>query len=183
MMLPKARAMLSASFPAGVYIRSLSTMFIVMLSLATFALQGCGSSGESSTAPPTNPPPPPPDFKFNIDGTTLTTQQQGNPQVFGVTPQGQFSGTVSVTIQNLPAGVSAYPPGPFNLASGVGATVTLFASASTPVGNYSIAIAGVLGQTTHTAMVNLTVNPGAPFRLSISQSNLSLWGRDFPGGP
>ena len=145
-----------------------------MLSLATFALQSCGSAGESSTTPPTNPPPPPPDFTFNIDGTALTTQQQGNPQAFGVAPEGQFSGTVLVTIQNLPAGVSAYPPGPFNLASGAGATVTLFASASTPVGNYSIAIAGVLGQTTHTATVNLTVNPGAPFRLSITQSNLSL---------
>ena len=66
MMFPKARGVLSASFPARVYILSLSITFILMLSLATFALQSCGSAGESSTTPPTNPPPPPPDFTFDI---------------------------------------------------------------------------------------------------------------------
>ncbi len=115
-----------------------------------------------------------PDFAFNIDGATLTTQQQGNPQTFGVTPVGQFSGAVLVTISNLPAGVTAYPPGPFNLASAVRETVTLFASASTPIGNYTVTIAGTLGQTKHTATIGLIVSPGAPFQLSLSQSSLSM---------
>jgi DNA-binding beta-propeller fold protein YncE len=162
----KVRVVPSASLSARV--------LMLGLSLAVFAFQGCGSAGELSTAPPTNPPPPPPDFTFNVDGATLTTQQQGNPQAFGITTEGQFVGTVLVTIQNLPAGVSAYPPGPFNLSSGAGVTVTVFASASTPTGNYTVTIAGTLGQTVHTAMINLIVNSGAPFQLSLSQNILSM---------
>jgi DNA-binding beta-propeller fold protein YncE len=161
------------SVPAPAHVRSLALAIALTLLLVTFTLQGCGSSAGSGTTPPANSPPPP-DFTFNIDGTTLTTQQQGNPQTFGVAPEGQFSGAVLVTIGNLPAGVSAYPPGPFNLASGVGATVTLFASAATPIGNYTVTIDGTLAQTAHSAKINLIVGPGAPFHLTLSQSSLSM---------
>jgi DNA-binding beta-propeller fold protein YncE len=144
--------------------------------LGLISLQGCGGGGGSSEsiapAPPVNPASP--DFTFNVQGQVLTMEQQGAPQTIGVAPEGSFTGTVEVTVQSLPTGVSLYPPGPFALGPNDEASIMVIPSSSASLGTSSIVLSGTLGTVTHSATISLTIQPPAPFHLSLSTNAISL---------
>ena len=67
-----------------------------------------------------------------------------------------FSGTVSVSVAGLPAGVTV-APATLTLATGTPQTLTFTAAANAVAGTSSVSVTGVSGALTHTATLTLTV--------------------------
>src|SRR5579863_2175206 len=105
---------------------------LVMLVLA-HALASCGGGGSNVAQPP---PPPEPGFTVGIQAPSIPLEIQGISQGQSVSIQAVsgFSGTVSLSLQNLPAGVSTAPVFPLQLSPGQSQYFSLMASSSASVG-------------------------------------------------
>jgi hypothetical protein len=119
---------------------------------------------------------PPPDFTLSLNPSSLTLQQgsSGTTQLT-ITPQGGFTGTVSLSLLNAPPGVTLSPtsvnvPGP-NL---VTQTLTLSVASGVPTGSYGLQLIAISGSFVKTANLSLTVTPGPDFTLSLNPSSLTL---------
>lgn len=78
-----------------------------------------------------------------------------------VTGQGNFSGTVSLSISGLPAGATASFSAA-TITSGGNSTLTIVTSSSTPTGTYPLTLTGYsMGTVTQTAAINLIVETKA----------------------
>ena len=91
-----------------------SRLSCMVLFLGALSLLSCGTGGELSSGPspvPPQPLPPTPDFSLSINDPTLPLQAQGGPtgQVIGVTALAGFTGVVTISFPNLPAGFTRLP--------------------------------------------------------------------------
>ena len=88
-----------------------------------------------------------------------------------VVPQGGFSGTVSLSVTGLPAGVTGtFSPSATTHTS----TLTFSASASAAPGGSTVTITGTSGSLTSKVTVALTVSPPPSFTLSATPASVSL---------
>lgn len=142
---------------------------------------GCGggsSAGSGSVVTPPPPPPPAADFSIAADVTAVALQQEGvsQGQTIRVTPLNGLTGTVSVAVSGLPAGVTAIPPGPYQVpttGSGPQTSFQLAASNAAATSTSTITLTGASGSITHAVMFSLKVTAAAPFAIQVSPSSLS----------
>ncbi len=88
-----------------------------------------------------------------------------------VTPQGGFSGSVTLSASGLPSGVTAaFSPNPTTTTS----TLTLTASATAATGTSTITITGVSGSITETTTLSLTVTASAAPAVTLTPTSLTF---------
>src|SRR5437016_6179265 len=114
-----------------------------------------------------------------IQGFTLTAspssltlvQGASGTSTIGVTPQGGFSGSVSLSASGLPGGVTAS----FNPSSTLtSSTLKLSADSTATAGTVTVTITGNSGSLTSTTTINLNVNAAPNFALSALPNSVSL---------
>lgn len=131
---------------------------IPVLGLAFFvSTAGCGGGGGIQ------PPPVPPDFSITLSSTSVSLPQGGTsaPLTVSVTPENGFSGSVQVTLNNLPAGITSNPASPFSVAAG-GNTALVFGAASTAAtGQFSVTAQGTSGSLSHSSILSLNIQAGS----------------------
>jgi hypothetical protein len=108
-----------------------------------------------------------PDFTLGINPTslTLTAGALGQGTAVTATAVNGFSGTVSVSVAGLPAGVTV-APATLTLAVGTPQTLTFTAAANAVTGTSNVSVTGVSGALTHTATLALTV--AAPVGVNVT---------------
>jgi regulation of enolase protein 1 (concanavalin A-like superfamily) len=111
-------------------------------------------------------------FGLTASPANLTlVQGTSGTSTITVTPQGGFTGAVSLSASGLPGGVSAS----FNPSSTVStSTLTLSASSTATAGTVTLTITGNSGSLTSTTAVSLTINAAPNFTLSLSPNTLGL---------
>ncbi len=150
---------------------------------AAFAFLGllcsCGGGGGTNSTSSAPPPPPAPDFALVVQNTSITLQQQGaaENEVIGINALNGFTGTVSLTLQGLPAGVTATPAGPYSYTVGgslQGVSFGLSASSAAAVGTSTVTVTGASGTLSQSASFPVQVTAQAPFAIQVSPTSLSL---------
>src|SRR5208283_1955727 len=120
-------------------------------------LVSCGGGSSSTGSPPTAPgfsiSASPQSQSVNV-GQTATVS-------LSVIATGGFSQAISVTVTDLPTGVTATPASPFSITSS-GQQITLTASASAPLGTTTIGFTGTSDNLTSFASETLKVSPAPP---------------------
>lgn len=98
------------------------------------------------------------DFMLAINPTslTLTAGALGQGTAVTATAVNGFSGTVTVSVTGLPAGVTVAPT-TLTLTAGTPQTLTFTAAASAVAGMSNVSVTGLSGSLTHTATLSLTV--------------------------
>ena len=155
---------------------------IIMLFPLVVSLISCGGGASSSPQPP--PPPPTANFLLLPESTTVTIQQGGAPQYQSVqaSPLNGFSGTISLTVSGLPAGITTLQTGqsgPLSIqVTGNGgpqlASFQLIASSAAVPGTTTVTMTGTSGSITQTATFSVAVTQGAPFAIQVSPASASL---------
>ena len=128
------------------------------LLLLVFACVGCGG-GSSVTQPP---PPPPPDFSLSLSVNSISISQGGTSSAVNVTvnPSNGFTGSVQVTLDGLPAGVTSNPASPFDVSASAAISVVFGAASNAATGNFTISTQGSSGALSHSQTLALTVQAG-----------------------
>ena len=110
----------------------------------------------------TAPPPAQADFSLAVTpaSLSLTVGAAGQPVQLTATALNGFSGTASVALSGLPAGVTANPAS-LSLTLGTPQSVTLTAGNSAQPGSASVVFTGTSGSLSHTATLALTVTAAA----------------------
>jgi len=145
-----------------------------LLGAGVSLLAGCGVNTSNSLAsnPPSNA-----DFSLAASPSTLSLTRGAAGQTVSVTATALkgFTGSVSVSLSGLPAGVTA-SPSTLTLTPGAAQTLTLTAGSSTAAGTTTITLSGTSGALTHTATMALTITAAsAPdFSLAVSPASLDL---------
>ena len=122
----------------------------------------CGACGGGGSSPSVNPAPPAPsaDFTLAVSPNSVTLAQGATSTLTAsVTPQNGFAGSVQVTLDNLPSGVTSNPASPFSIAAGSSAPIVFGASSSAPTGNFNITAQANSGSLSHSASLALSVQP------------------------
>jgi hypothetical protein len=150
------RTMAFTGFPYPI-LRQLAFTASLALCCALISCGGTISSGSGSQSPQT------PDFSLTATPSTvnINTGAVGSQVTLLVTASGSFSGTVSVTISKLPAGVTV-TPSTLNLTAGNSQLITLTAAFGAAASMQTITLTGTSGSLTHTASLTLTVKNTAP---------------------
>jgi hypothetical protein len=106
------------------------------------------------------PPPPTPDFTLSVSPSSVETYvgTTTTPVAILVTGQTGFTGAVSVSLQEIPAGITVSPSSSFLLAAGASQPVTFFFPDTTSVGGTAITVLASSGSHSHTAQLTLTAN-------------------------
>lgn len=93
-----------------------------------------------------------------------------------ITALNGFSGTVSIAISGLPAGLTTSPSSPFNVTAAAPQTITFTASSSATLGTFTITFQGTSGTLQHNASASLQVqtNQLASFTVTLNNSELSF---------
>ncbi len=114
---------------------------------------------------------PQPNFSVALSSTSATVVQGGSPAsaTLTITPQNGFSGTVDLSLQSPPAGVTVSPasvtvsgPNPQDF------TVSFNTTAATPTGSRTLTLVATQGSLSKTASFELTVTS---FNISLSRSS------------
>lgn len=118
------------------------------------------------------------DFSLKLNPTALTVEQgQTRTTSLTLTPQNSFTGTVSLTLANAPAGITL-SPGSLSIAgsSPVTQTLTLAVAPSAPTGSHALKIRATGGGISREADLTLTVTQATAgdFNLSLEGSSLSV---------
>jgi hypothetical protein len=111
-----------------------------------------------TVAAPAPPPPAQPDFSLAVTpaALNLTAGAAGQPVQLTATALNGFTGTASVAISGLPAGVTANPAS-LSITPGTPQSVTLTAGNSAQPGSASVVFTGTSGALSHTATLALTL--------------------------
>jgi hypothetical protein len=96
------------------------------------------------------------DFSISASSLTISRGTSGNTHVT-VSSLGGFTGTVSVSVTNLPSGITASP---VNISAGNTSPLTLNVTSSTGPGPFNLSLKGTSGSLTHTATLTLNVPLG-----------------------
>jgi subtilase family serine protease len=101
--------------------------------------------------------PSSPSFTLSASPASVSiTQGTSGTSTITITPQGGFSGSVTLSASGLPTGVTAgFSPNPATTTS----TLTLTASATATTGTVTVTISGVSGSVNGSTTISLTVNP------------------------
>jgi hypothetical protein len=152
---PGTAATLTLTAPAGTAAGS-ST---VTLTGTSGSLTHTASVAVSVTAPP---PPAEPDFSLAVTPASLnlTVGAAGQPVQLTATALNGFTGTASLALSGLPAGVTANPAS-LSLTPGTPESVTLSAGNSAQPGSANVVFTGTSGSLSHTATLALTVAAAA----------------------
>jgi DNA-binding beta-propeller fold protein YncE len=149
--------------------RSRVSIFTVMI-LGTFALAGCGGGGTSSSPPPSGPP----SFTISVTPASLSLAPGTSASAtISLQTQNGFSGTPTVTLSGLPAGVTTSPAAPFSLGVN-GMTLQFTASSSATDGNSAVSIQAASGTLSASASESLAVAPPASFSVLPSKDSLTV---------
>jgi hypothetical protein len=137
------------------------------------------NSGVNDPSPPTRTITVTPDFSISANPTIQSLVPGGNTTVSViVTPVGQFTGTVTLSISGLPSGVTpSFNPSSIS-ASGT-SVLTLGASTSTPLGSSTVTVTGTSGSTTQSTSFTLNVVTSLPTANAI---NIDFVGLGTPMG-
>ena len=81
---------------------------------------------------------------------------------------------VSVSLQNLPAGVTTSPQFPIQLGTGQTQSFTLMATSAASVGTSTVQVVGTSGSLTRSSPFDVQVLAAAPFQISLNPSSVSL---------
>jgi subtilase family serine protease len=104
-------------------------------------------------------------------GSLTLVQGTSGTSTIAFTPEGGFSGTVSLSASGLPGGVTAaFSPSSTSTTS----TLTLSASSTAVAGTATITVTGISGSLTDSTTINLTVNAAPDFGFSVAPSNVNL---------
>jgi hypothetical protein len=98
-----------------------------------------------------------PDFIVNASPNSVSAQV-GNttaPVAVTITAVNGFSGSVQVTLQGLPTGITASPSSTFTLSGGMPQSVTFQLSGSAPIGPASITVSATSGNLSHATQFTL----------------------------
>lgn len=132
---------------------------IPVLSLVFCAFMiGCGGGGGG-----TQPPPAQADFALAFSSTSITMSQGGTSSLISVsvTPKNGFSGTVQVSLNSLPTGITSNPVSPFSLALGQNGTLVFGAASTASTGQFSVSAQGTSGSLSHSSNLSLSVQAGS----------------------
>jgi uncharacterized membrane protein len=147
---------------------------------ATITLTGTsGSLTQTATVTITiNAAAPAPDFSLTVAPASLSLTAGSTGKSTSVTANALsgFTGSVSVSLSGLPAGVTPSPSS-LTLSRGVAQNLTLTAGTSAKAGTATITLTGTSGSLTHTATIALTITAAAPapdFSLSVTPASLTL---------
>ena len=147
---------------------------------ATITLTGTsGSLTHTATVTITiNAAAPAPDFSLTVAPASLSLTAGSTGKSTSVTANALsgFTGSVSVSLSGLPAGVTPSPSS-LTLSPGVAQNLTLTAGTSAKAGTATITLTGTSGSLTHTATIALTITAAAPapdFSLSVTPASLTL---------
>ncbi len=123
----------------------------------TLLISGCGGGGGSGT------PPPPPSFTLTASPGSVLVSQGSTSVPIQLSVQGAngFQGTVSVSLQGLPAGATATPAFPLSIGSGSSQSATLTLANTVARGNYNVTFAGSSGDLSSSAPLLLTASGAA----------------------
>lgn len=126
------------------------TLVVLLLSL-TLILAACGGSSSPSISVP------PPEGAFSLAAAPSNPRiQQGasGASTITVTPQAGFSGSVSLSASNLPAGVTAsFSPSSTSSSS----TLTFTATSGAALGTVNVTVTGTSNEITENASIGLTI--------------------------
>ncbi len=114
--------------------------------------------------------PPLNDFSLSADSPTIVQGGSGSTTVT-ITPQGIFNGSVALSANGIPGGVTAtFTPASTTTTSALKFTATANAS----LGIATISITGTSGNISHTITIHLTVNQASTPDFSLSGTNASV---------
>lgn len=131
-------------------------------------LAGCGGGGAGSA-------PPVPDFSFVATPGTLTVSPGGPAAIhLTVTPLNGFTGTVTVNLTGIPAGVGVSPAVPFAMTASGQQDIQFSATSNTSTGSFNVTVSASSGALTHSSPFTLQVQPFASFSVSLNNSELSF---------
>jgi hypothetical protein len=150
--------------PGGVrYLRFLAIALVM-------SLPGCGGGSGVGSSGGDRPPPLHSDFGILLSsGSLAVTQGDTSPPItLSVVASDGFSGSVSVTLEGIPAGITTNPVSPFTVTSGQPAPIIIGAASNATTGQFSISAQGTNGNLSHSATLGLTVQAGTPQNLSRS---------------
>ena len=114
-------------------------------------------------------PVPAPDFSLTLSPTSLALTAGSSGQAVAVTanPLNGFTGSVSLSLSGLPAGVSA-SPSTLTLTPGTAANITLTAGANAAATSTTVTFTGTSGNLTHRATLSLTVSPAVAAGIDVT---------------
>ena len=133
---------------------------VCWLTLPVALIVGCGGSSGGTGTGGGGGTPTSPDYSLSIQPTSATINP-GSSQTITISVQAQdgFTGSVSISIAGLPAGVTASPSS-LTIQSPNSQAVTFAASTSAAtVSGVSVTIQGSSGSLSHQAQLALTVKP------------------------
>ena len=143
----------------------------VVLFLVAAVVTGCGSGSSNGTGGA-------PDFSVGVSASSVNITS-GSSATFQITtqPLNGFSGNVTITVSNEPAGVTTTPASPITISVGTAQTVTVNCASTTAAGTYDVTLNATSGSLSHSARVSLTVVVPS-FTLSVSPATLSVTAGD-----
>src|SRR5207248_9547909 len=113
-----------------------------------------------------------PDFSLSASPASRTVVQGGGTSFTATVTAGTgFSGTVSLSVNGLPAGASA-SFNPASISTSGSSTLSVSTSSSTAPGSYPLTIRATSGAITHTANVTLVVS--ADFSVAVTPSSATV---------
>lgn len=123
----------------------------IVLSAAALTLFACGGSPDSRILP---------DFSLSVSPSAVSANvgTATPPVAISISAQNNFSGSVTVTLQGLPQGVTALPANSFSIAAGTSQAVTFNLPDSASVGSSSITVLATDGSHSHSQQVTLTAD-------------------------
>jgi hypothetical protein len=118
------------------------------------------------------------DFGINVEPGQLSVIQgaSSTPAAISVTPLNSFSGTVSVDIKGLPAGVAASQALPLQVSAGSKQQITFTAASSVAPGTMSVVFQGSSGPLSHNASAALQIQAASipDFSMALDSNAVAL---------
>ncbi len=144
-----------------------------VLPLLLALLAACGGGGDGGT---TNPPPIPQGFTVALSASTLSVEQGANSSVTATIGRtGNFTGTVNLTIEGAPTGLTASFSTSAITSTTTSTTLTVAAAASLAPGTYSLTIRGqASGLSDQTGTVSVTVTAKPAITMTLAPTALSV---------
>ena len=130
------------------------------------------NAGLTDPNPPTRTITVQPDFSLSASPSSQTVVQGGGAAFSATVTAGTgFSGTVSLSVSGLPAGVTA-SFNPASISTSGSSTLSISTNSSTATGSYPVTITATSGTLAHTANVTLAVS--ADFSVTVAPSNATV---------
>ena len=146
---------------------------MAVCTLVTMSLMGCGGNGSPTDGDGGGDDP---SISISLAGTSLSVQQGENGSfTVSLTRNGGYDGTVTLTLENAPSGVTAaFSPSTLS-SSTASSTGTLTVGGSVAPGSYTLTVRATgSGVTAATASLGLTVTEAPGFVLALNPSSLSI---------